>query len=162
MDPNVWGKHMWTSIHFIALAYPQSPTQVEQSDYSFFFNNLYKVLPCKSCREHLDKTMKNEHQLNKEHLKNKDTLFKWTVDLHNIVNRRLKKKVISLEKAISTYMKKSEFSEAMCPSSSEKHKNINDDTIIKSKLLRLMYMILFLLLVSILLNIYYFIVIRRG
>ena len=43
MDPNVWGKHMWTSIHFIALAYPHYPTELEQSNYNSFFNNLSYV-----------------------------------------------------------------------------------------------------------------------
>jgi hypothetical protein len=56
MDPNVWGKHMWASIHFIALAYPDAPTEENKNTYYSFFTNLYKVLPCHKCREHLNYT----------------------------------------------------------------------------------------------------------
>ncbi|QOI90180.1 putative FAD-linked sulfhydryl oxidase R596 [Pyramimonas orientalis virus] len=116
MDPNIWGKHLWTSIHFIALGYPDYPTESEKQNYHKFFSTLPNVLPCKSCRDHLTETLQTQSPLHANFLKNKDELFKWTHNLHNIVNKRLNKVQLSLDKALSTYMKKDQFQNAMCPS----------------------------------------------
>jgi FAD-linked sulfhydryl oxidase len=115
MDPQIWGKHLWASIHFIALGYPDSPSDSESKSYEAFFKSLYKVLPCKSCSNHLRETLAKQHPLTPKDLVDKDALFKWTVDLHNVVNTRLKKPVMSLDQATMTYMKRDRFSNAMCP-----------------------------------------------
>lgn len=115
MDPQIWGKHLWASIHFIALGYSDSPSDSESKNYETFFNNLHKVLPCKSCSNHLRDTLAKQHPLTPKDLVNKDALFKWTVDLHNVVNTRLKKPTMSLDEATLTYMKRDRFFGAMCP-----------------------------------------------
>lgn len=125
MDPNVWGKHMWASIHFIALGYPDTPSESEKKNYASFFENLYKVLPCNTCSNHLKATLQNEHPLSINNLSNKDALFKWTVDLHNIVNTRLNKPTITLDKATLTYMNRNTFFNAMCPSPNDTSTTLN-------------------------------------
>ena len=142
MDPAVWGKHLWASIHFIALAYPDLPTEQQKLDYKLFFENLYKVIPCESCGEHLQNTISNIHPLHANHLRNKDELFKWTVQLHNIVNKRLHKKTISINDAYNIYMHKSQFNIVMC--------GINENTVKTESVLNSnKYLILFILFITV-------------
>lgn len=158
MDPVVWGKHMWASIHFIALAYPDEPTEEDKKTYHSFFTNLYKVLPCHTCRNHLKETLDNEYPLHANFLKNKDELFKWTFNLHNIVNKRLKKKVLTLDEAISTFMKKNEFNEAMCPSSKIEGPSQEEHLLVSNPFV---IFVLVLAMLCILANIYYIGFVRR-
>lgn len=146
MDPNIWGKHMWASIHFIALGYPDKPSESEKNDYKSFFENIYKVLPCNTCSNHLKTTLQTQLPLSAKSLSNKDNLFKWTVDLHNIVNARLKKPTITLDKATLTYMNRYSFFNAMCPSS--------DKNTLLTNSLWCLYAI-FITIIAILVYIYY-------
>lgn len=104
MQPYIWGKYLWTSIHYISLGYSQYPTNDEKIEYKDFFENLFKVLPCYACsqnyKEHLIKL-----PITDEVLKNTKSLFKWTVDLHNLVNKNLDKKITSVEEAYQLYTK---------------------------------------------------------
>lgn len=119
MDPNVWGKHMWSSIHFIALGYPNTPSETDKKNYKQFFDNLYSVLPCHTCSEHLKQTLLSALPLHANHLVNTNTLFKWTVDLHNIVNKRLKKPTMGLHDATQLYFKRDLFQNMICPENNE-------------------------------------------
>lgn len=104
MTPEVWGKHMWFSIHFIALAYPKNPTYEQRENYKQFYENLWKVLPCKKCSVHYKQHLKElPLDCGKDYLENNKTLFAWTVNMHNIVNESLGKPQISLEEAEQLY-----------------------------------------------------------
>jgi hypothetical protein len=97
MEPKIWGRYMWTSIHTIALGYPDNPSEQDKTNYKEFYTNLWKVIPCQRCSDNYQK-----HLLElpiDEFLSTNDDLFKWTVDLHNIVNKYLNKPVISLQQA---------------------------------------------------------------
>lgn len=90
MDKNAWGSHMWTIIHAVALGYPEeNPTADEKRNYRSFYEGLQHVLPCKSCRENFKKHLEKLPI----DLSNQAALFKWTVDLHNTVNKMTGKKV---------------------------------------------------------------------
>ena len=103
MQPSVWGKHIWYSIHYIALAYPTQPSEQEKQDMRIFMTTLGEVLPCKTCRinfkEHLE-----ELPLDEKVLSSKNTLFEWTVKLHNMVNESTGKTVQwTVEDALKFY-----------------------------------------------------------
>ena len=102
MKPEIWGKHMWYTVHFIALAYPEQPTSEDKRHYQIFFENLHTVIPCYKCSVNYVKHL-NELPLDSTALKSNKGLFEWTVDLHNVVNRNLGKQVWSYEKARSYY-----------------------------------------------------------
>jgi len=153
MDPKIWGKHMWASIHFIALGYPQSPSEKEKSDFKHFFENLHKILPCNACSKHLESTIKNELPLHANNLENNNELFKWTVQLHNIVNKRLNKENMSFKEAENIYYKRDLFQEAMCPSD-----DLNSEQVFNMKMC---VTLLFLCIISMLINIYYIIFRKR-
>ena len=99
MNKVIWGKHVWKAIHYIALGYPDKPSEQQKEDYKKFYLLFSSVLPCKICREHYIKTLIN-HPLTDSILENKDNLIKWTIDLHNIVNQDLGYKILSYEDAI--------------------------------------------------------------
>lgn len=153
MDPTIWGKHMWSTIHFIALGFPQKPSEAQKSNFKTFFENLYNVLPCNTCSEHLQNTIKNDLPLYANNLSNNTELFKWTVELHNIVNKRLKKPLMSFKEAENMYYKRDMFQEAMCPS-----EELNSEQVFDTKL----YVSLLLIcIISILINVYYIVFRKR-
>jgi hypothetical protein len=101
MNKNIWGKHIWKSIHYIALGYPELPTDEDKYNYYTFFISLKNVLPCEICRNHYTDILINKLPLTDDILKNKNNLLKWTIDLHNIVNSKIGKKILSYEDAIN-------------------------------------------------------------
>ena len=97
MEPKIWGRYLWTSIHSIALGYPDEPSEQDKEDFKNFFNNLWKVIPCQQCAENYKRHLE-ELPIDKFLNTNTD-LFKWTVDFHNIVNKELGKPIVPLKQA---------------------------------------------------------------
>lgn len=101
MLPALWGNHMWFSIHFIAQDYPEQPSAEDMVIYKAFYENLGRVLPCYKCgvnyKRHLEELPIDQH------LYSRESLFAWTVALHNIVNRELGKPEMSLAEAKKKY-----------------------------------------------------------
>ena len=105
MDPSVWGSCLWKTLHTIAMGYPNKPTVEDMTAYTQFYENFWKVLPCKNpCslnyRRHLKELPLDNF------LRDNKTLFEWTVILHNVVNEELGKKYISLDEAKVLYSPK--------------------------------------------------------
>lgn len=111
MTPEIWGRYMWYSIHFVALEYPEAPTPQQKKDYQNFFVNLWKVLPCYTCSQNYKRHL-SEQPLTDEHLQSKDTLFAWTVYLHNVVNKENGKPEMTVQAAKKMYTAKDFHSEA--------------------------------------------------
>lgn len=101
MEPSVWGKYIWTSIHFIALGYPDKPTQEDAHNYKQFYHDLWKVLPCYKCSVNYQRHL-SELPID-PYLKDNMSLFEWTVKLHNIVNKELGKREWTLEEATQRF-----------------------------------------------------------
>jgi hypothetical protein len=60
-----------------------------------FVEGYKEIIPCLSCREHF------EQVLVENPVPEADDLFKWSVDVHNIVNKRLGKPEVSYEAALA-------------------------------------------------------------
>lgn len=97
IGPEIWGPHGWKFIHYVALSYPDKPTNEDKINYKNFFINLKNILPCHTCRNnyttHLSKL------LNDNIFISNDTLLNWTIDLHNIVNKQHNKKTYTYNEA---------------------------------------------------------------
>lgn len=102
MTPDNWGPVTWYTLHFIALAYSDSPTTENIYEYKSFFENFWKVLPCYKCAVNYKRHLQ-ELPLTEQFLVNSDTLFAWTVSLHNIVNKENGKPLMSIEDAKKKY-----------------------------------------------------------
>ena len=86
-----WGPPMWHYLHTMSFNYPVEPTQEDKKHYMDFVLNLQNVLPCKYCRMNL-KTNLKELPLTVKCMKNRDSFSRYIYELHELVNKMLKKK----------------------------------------------------------------------
>ncbi len=86
----VWGPPMWHFLHTMSFNYPVNPTPEQKRHYRDFVLNLQNVLPCKYCRMNLTKNFKSL-PLTMAHMKDRDSFSRYVYELHELVNRMLKK-----------------------------------------------------------------------
>lgn len=91
MVTKIWGPIIWTALHTISFNYPVNPTNDDKKHYKDFIYSLRYVLPCKYCRINLTKNLKQKPLLNC-HMKNRNTFSRYVYELHELVNKMLKKK----------------------------------------------------------------------
>lgn len=101
--PVYWGPHVWAAIHLICLGAPESFSGSDTSGYRAFFVNLASILPCEACGNHLRQNLK-ETSIEAALAGGRETLFRWSVQLHNTVNGQLGKRVIPYEEAKTFWM----------------------------------------------------------
>ena len=102
MNPKIWGPKAWFLIHALALNYPKNPNFKEKQEYSNFFKSLKYVLPCLACAKHYEENIKKYPIDN--YLDTTESLFNWTVDLHNMVNYQTGKSQVSYIDAYNLHM----------------------------------------------------------
>tara|TARA_Y100000590_G_scaffold454867_1_gene602422 strand:- start:1630 stop:2091 length:462 start_codon:yes stop_codon:yes gene_type:complete len=96
--PDTWGPHGWKFIHFIALGYPNNPTEQDKVKYKNFFYLLGDVIPCIICAQHYKK---NLEKINIDsYLSSKNSLLQWTILMHNEVNKSNGKKTYTFDEGI--------------------------------------------------------------
>jgi hypothetical protein len=83
-------------MHSVTFTYPEKPTQDDKDRVKAFFAIMPFFLPCSVCGMHFVKEQ-TDMPLTEEVLSSMDTLSHWLVDVHNSVNRRLKKPELSYE-----------------------------------------------------------------
>jgi len=91
VSPKLWGKEGWRFIHFVAITYDPS----KKEEFLNFFQNLPKILPCPVCGKHFKDNMAKMPP----RMENNQTLFEWTVDMHNLVNKENGKKIYTYDQA---------------------------------------------------------------
>jgi len=91
MVTKIWGPVAWTLLHTISFNYPVNPTVEQKHQYRDFILSLQDVLPCGTCRKNL-KTNFKQLPLNMCHMDSRDTFSRYIYNLHELVNRMLKKK----------------------------------------------------------------------
>lgn len=82
--PSCWGNATWMAIHSVAYAY--KPSVENKIKYLTFFENLGYVLPCDECKIHYRQNFKLDEIT--VALESHEQLFRWTYDLHNLVNKQ--------------------------------------------------------------------------
>ena len=103
MKSDIWGPKLWFIIHTIALNFSDNPTYEEIRNVELFFNSLKFNIPCEKCRIHYTERLDKNPIIH--HLKNSETLFKYTIDLHNEVNKSLGKRIYTYEEVVVIYKK---------------------------------------------------------
>jgi hypothetical protein len=101
MNQNIWGPHLWFSLHTISFTYPLKPKDEDKKNYNEFFTQLQHVIPCSICKKNYKRHLQ-EFPVN-NHLDSRKDIVYWVIDLHNMVNSETGKRVISYEDAIKRY-----------------------------------------------------------
>jgi hypothetical protein len=101
MNQNIWGPHLWFSLHTISFNYPLKPTQKDKDDYKLFFIHLQEVIPCSVCKKNYKRHL-NEHPI-EGFLDSRKLLVYWVIDMHNMVNAEIGKKILSYDIVIKKY-----------------------------------------------------------
>jgi hypothetical protein len=85
-----WGPYFWNTIHYTALGYPEDTPSVDiRAKYKDFYEALGFVIPCMKCSKNYINHIR-EIPID-PFLVSRDMLFKWTVNIHNIVNKEIGK-----------------------------------------------------------------------
>jgi len=102
-SPEVWGPRFWFTLHNGALNYPSlaNPLCIERM--KNFILAIPIMIPCHTCKDHALAYI----EINKDYFdmvcSGRDKLFKFFVDFHNFVNKRLNKPEMSYEDAYRLY-----------------------------------------------------------
>jgi hypothetical protein len=91
MQTDEWGPAAWKMLHMISFNYPLEPDEITKKNYKIFFEILQYILPCSYCRTSYANFLK--FIFIDDYLDSRDGLIFWLFILHNLVNRKLKKKL---------------------------------------------------------------------
>ena len=99
--PSVWGPFFWHTIHIVAIGYPKKPTYIDKKCAKEFYESLAYLIPCSVCRTHYKEHITSNPLT--PFLDSRTDLIKWTVDIHNSVNKMLGKPEWSMEEVMAYY-----------------------------------------------------------
>jgi len=103
LPPTVWGPFFWHTMHIVAIGYSKHPTYTDKKCAKEFFESLAFLIPCSICREHY-----KEHLSTKPitpFLDSREDLLKWTIDIHNKVNKVTNKPQWTEKEVLAYYEK---------------------------------------------------------
>ncbi len=92
-----WGPTMWYLLHIISHTYIPGQTH----NYVTIVENYKNILPCEVCSKHFSDFCQKYPP--KTYCHNRESIIKTFNDIHNKVNKRLKKKIITLTDAQKIY-----------------------------------------------------------
>jgi len=101
MNPNIWGSSTWRFLHTTTFTYPNDPTIIDKQRYKTLFESLAYTLPCTICQANYQKELLH-FDLDKA-LESREKLSYWAFDLHNSINKRLGKKILSYQEVSVLY-----------------------------------------------------------
>jgi hypothetical protein len=104
--PEVWGPAFWYTIHKSALNYPVAPTNIVKFHMKNFIYSIPYLLPCEKCQEHARNFIESHSDTIDSIISTRQSLFNFFVDLHNQVNQRNGKRIMSYEHAWDLYTRK--------------------------------------------------------
>lgn len=140
MNQNIWGSHLWFSLHTITFSYPDNPTNEDKIEFKNFFHSLANVIPCSVCKKNYKRHI-IEHPID-PHLNNKKDLVYWLIDIHNMVNSEIGKKIYDYDTVIKKY--ENVYNKKIELNVIEPQENFNYNFL---KNYRLLYLLLFVLLI---------------
>jgi hypothetical protein len=90
-----WGPSLWSILHTIAKLYPNNPSIKDKNMAFQLTKYLALILPCTTCQKHYIQN----YTRYKPEFSSGNKFFKWTVKIHNLVNKKNNKHQINNEKA---------------------------------------------------------------
>jgi len=103
MSIQIWGPAAWSFLTTSAFAYgkdAENPSVEEKEQALRFFTTLPYMLPCTTCTAHYLEHIKKHPP----DVRTRDSLTRWIVKIHNIVNANTGKPVIPYEHVREHYM----------------------------------------------------------
>lgn len=118
MQSAIFGPAFWMTIHITSFNYPVEPTEEDKKNYSNWLMSIGKILPCRYCRENFPKNIEAAGYNYDTCMKSRDSFSKFCYELHDVVNKMLKKTSPPFEEIRSKY----ELFRAKCLSKEETNK----------------------------------------
>ncbi|KAL3877265.1 hypothetical protein ACJMK2_034998 [Sinanodonta woodiana] len=94
LDVGELGRNTWSFLHTMAAYYPEKPTEAQQTDMVNFIHLFSKFYPCDHCASDLRVSLKN----NTPDTSSRYKFSQWMCQLHNEVNRKLRKPEFDCQK----------------------------------------------------------------
>ncbi len=104
LDPKIWGPHYWFFLHTVTLCYPLRPNAVTKKKYYEFVNNIPLFIPNENLSSEFSKLL-DEFPVS-PYLDTRETFVKWMHFMHNKINMKLEKPVVSLSEFYVKYYEK--------------------------------------------------------
>tara|TARA_B110000444_G_scaffold261027_1_gene310576 strand:- start:1185 stop:1628 length:444 start_codon:yes stop_codon:yes gene_type:complete len=98
-NPNVWGPPLWDILHFLTFKY--NSKEDKELYLKLFSEYVLTLIPCPPCERHYERRLVKIPI----DLRSREKLSRWLVNLHNDVNKELKKPTMSYEKVVERYKK---------------------------------------------------------
>jgi FAD-linked sulfhydryl oxidase len=95
----VWGPKAWAWLHREAVDYPDAPSDRDRLAASIRFWSFVQSLPCENCRFHVTKYARRSPP----DFRSSAHYQAWAWRIHNLVNRRLRKPLMTPEEYSETY-----------------------------------------------------------
>ena len=131
--PSIY-RALWTSLHTTSFYIDQQANDNVEAQQAFidYVNNIYLLLPCTNCAEHVTTYLSNNPLPTPGTYSITSFPFaRWVVDLHNDVNRRQGKPAVAFETARAHYV--DDGPPPQCPAFAV-HATDNDDNDIRKHL----------------------------
>lgn len=104
-NPKLWGSSAWTFLMYIAMAYPDNPTNNDKEHMKLFLRSMGNVLPCEKCRVNF-----SHHQLklplNENVLNSRINLLNWMATVNNQVRINNNEAEMDIQDIIKKYISK--------------------------------------------------------
>jgi hypothetical protein len=101
LDPKIWGPHYWFFLHTLAMTYPHHPNSVTKKKYYEFIQNLPLFIPVEEISGEFSKLV-DQYPVT-PYLDNRDSFVRWMHFIHNKINQKLEKPVITLSEFFVKY-----------------------------------------------------------
>lgn len=100
IDPKISGPGAWMVTHVLAMITDQSGHKKDYTRFSLFVYRMIHAFPCRVCRRHAVRYLDNHPT---PASRAEGSAFEWSFTFHNTVNKRLGKKVLTLQEATPLY-----------------------------------------------------------
>lgn len=103
IDPKLWGRPAWDFLFYIALSYPDIPTNEEKNIMRQFLNNVGQVLPCVTCRYNYSNNIK-KYPITDASINSRYNLINWLLVIHNEIRMTQEKSILTYNDIINRYI----------------------------------------------------------
>lgn len=98
LTPGVFGPIFWDGLYMMAWCVPKDPNKDIQAAFCDHARSLQFLLPCAECRYHYKRYLSRFPP--EPHATHQLTLIRWVIGVHNSVNRRLGRPILTEEDVI--------------------------------------------------------------